>query len=237
MFNEQAYIQLREFLLQFKNHWGADVINQFVAEIDDYFIPFLKELNSNRYADNTPERVTEYWHTRITDVKGLFIKIKTETEAMASEIDAITTGYMKGDTFIPYTYKSSEILRLLSERIADLEEMRKPKTEKKTGKDKKSYSLKQVCVAYHFMGGITEKNGAKLLKLHTRFNSVPKLLQKVVTKASDLTKLSENKTTDTKHLNDLKAAERLISGKKNVDALKRITYTIEQFRTNYDKHY
>ena len=109
--------------------------------------------------------------------------------------------------------------------------------QKTLAKDEKSYSLRQVCIAYHFMEGITERNGAKLLKLHTRFTSVPKLLQKAITKASDLTHLSENKTTDTKHLTDLKEAKRLISGKKNKQALSHITHTITQFQANYDKHY
>lgn len=104
-------------------------------------------------------------------------------------------------------------------------------------KDNKSYSHMQVCIAYHFMGGITEKNALKLLQAHTRLKSAPTLLRKRIGMASDLTKLSLNKTADTKHLNDLKEAKRLISGKKNKEALNHITHTIAQFQANYNKHY
>jgi hypothetical protein len=84
---------------------------------------------------------------------------------------------------------------------------------------------------------LTSENGAELLRLHTRHTSVPALLKKVVPVTSDLTKLSQNKTTNTKRLNDLKEAKRLIIGKKNKEALSRITHTIKQFQTNYDSRY
>ena len=103
--------------------------------------------------------------------------------------------------------------------------------------DPKGYSLRQVCIAYHFMGGINEENAAKLLKTHTRYESVAKLLAKRVKKPSDLTQLSENKTADKKKLKDLQAAKRLMSGKKNKEALKHITHAITQFQTAFKNHY
>jgi len=39
------------------------------------------------------------------------------------------------------------------------------------------------------------------------------------------------------HLADLNAAKRLISSKKDTEALKRITQVITQFQTDYDNHY
>jgi hypothetical protein len=107
----------------------------------------------------------------------------------------------------------------------------------KPSKGNKSYSLRQVCIAYHFMGGVTKENAAKLLKLHTTYKSVSKLLQKANIKRKELTALSEHKSTDTKHLKDLLAAKRLISGKKKPEALKLISDIISQFQAKYDDIY
>ncbi len=147
MFEENAYKQLRDFLVQFKTHWTADVLNKFVSLIDDYFIPFVEELNSNRNADSQ-ERVNEYWHTRITDVKGLLMAMKVETEKMAFDLDAINTGTWRGDTFIPYTYKSTEILPVFTNMIDYLEEIYNSKAEQQgtTGQPKTDFdkSLSEI---------------------------------------------------------------------------------------------
>jgi hypothetical protein len=110
--------------------------------------------------------------------------------------------------------------------------------EKETPKNANSYSHKQIAIAYCITGeAITSENAAEILNKYSETKSVDKLLQKRIYKLSDLSKLSENKTTDTKHLNDLKAAKRLLSGRKNKKAVSEISHIITAFEAAYQNHY
>ena len=109
-----------------------------------------------------------------------------------------------------------------------------PKQVIKTKVPDNNYSQRQIAIAYFVMQTpITKDNAEGILKKHSQTKSVPKLLQKRITKASEITNLSENKTTDTKHKQDLTAAKRLISGIKNKKAITDITSFISTFETNY----
>src|SRR6201997_1893832 len=94
-------------------------------------------------------------------------------------------------------------------------------------KKKNSFSLRQIAIAYVLMDTIiTKENAEEILKKHSTLNSTDKLIQKRINKRSDLIKLTENKSTDTKHLKDLKEAERLLSGTKNEQAKTEIKRVI-----------
>lgn len=78
------------------------------------------------------------------------------------------------------------------------------------------------------------KNSRKILQKWSNSKSIANLFQYRVSKSSDLIKLSGNRTSETKHLNDLKAAERLIFLTKNKKALIGINRILTTFQTNYD---
>lgn len=87
------------------------------------------------------------------------------------------------------------------------------KTERETS-SKNDYYLRRVTIAYRLMGIVLAKeNAEEVLRKHTILRSIPKLLSKGVTKVSELTKISENKTSDIKKLKDLKAADRLVNNR------------------------
>ncbi len=101
----------------------------------------------------------------------------------------------------------------------------------------KRYSQRQVAIAYFLKGIlINEDNYLELLEKHTSTKS-KKILQKRIYRNSDLTKLSFNKTTDTKHLNDLLEAKELLSGMKDKEALKSLEVITSTFQSNYNIKY
>jgi hypothetical protein len=105
-------------------------------------------------------------------------------------------------------------------------------------KKSNSYSHKQIAIAYSVMDiTISKENAGKILKEHSTLKSTDKLIQKRINRPSELTKLSENKTVDSKHLKDLYEAERLIMGKKNEKAKAGIKLIIKAFETSYQKTY
>jgi hypothetical protein len=100
-----------------------------------------------------------------------------------------------------------------------------------------SYSQKQIAIAYYIMGvTLNEKNVKGILEKHSKTKSM-KILQKLVTKNSQLTSLLDSKTANTKHLNDLKEAKRLLSGIKNKKAITDIDRIITAFKTSYENKY
>lgn len=101
-----------------------------------------------------------------------------------------------------------------------------------------NYSLRQINIAYVVMGTfINSENAKQILKKHSQYKSVPKFLAKRINKVSDLNKLSGNKTTDTKHLNDLKAAKRLLSDMKKKQAITDIKRIISAVEISFDSKY
>ncbi len=104
-------------------------------------------------------------------------------------------------------------------------------------KDKNTYSLKAVAIAYFCLGiTINEDNYKEILDEHTKFKS-NKILQKTIVRTSQLTTLTEDKTADKKHLNTLIDAERLLSGKKNEKATKSIKQFISTFESKFNDFY
>ncbi len=103
--------------------------------------------------------------------------------------------------------------------------------------EEKFYSQKQIAIAYFFLGiTINENNFKEMLKKHSVTRS-SKILQKLITKNSQITSLTKNKTVDSKHLKDLVAAKRLIVSKKNKEALEKIDQIITTFNNDFDSHY
>jgi hypothetical protein len=102
-----------------------------------------------------------------------------------------------------------------------------------------NYSQKQIAIAYYVMGiTIDDSNAMKILLDHSQTKSVEKLLSKKVVKSIQITNLLGNKTANTKHLEDLREAKRLISGKKKYlnkkQAIIDIDRYITAFKTSYD---
>jgi len=107
----------------------------------------------------------------------------------------------------------------------------------KDKKDEKNYTQKQIAIAYYILGiTLNEKNYLGILKKHSQTTS-PKILQKLITKNNQLTTLSDNKTTNTKHLRDLNEVKRLLSGIKKVNEIKLINGYISTFESNYKNKY
>ncbi len=94
----------------------------------------------------------------------------------------------------------------------------------------RDYTIPQIAIAYHFLKEpINQANAQEILERHSNYKSAAKLLQNRINRPSDLTKLSENPTSDTKHFNNLLAAKRLILGKKNKKAENAIADVIKVF--------
>ena len=109
---------------------------------------------------------------------------------------------------------------------------------KKKQSPQTNYTHKEVAIACFFMKvNITSENADKILREYSKNRSSGKFLQEKILKPSELTKLSMNKTADTKHLKRLENAKRLISSKKNKQALNDIDPIITAFQTAYDSYY
>ena len=109
---------------------------------------------------------------------------------------------------------------------------------KSNTEQEKNYSLRQVAIAYAVMGvQITNDNASEILNKHTIYRSVSKLLAKRVYRVNDLINTTGNKTVDTKHLKNLEAAKRLISGMKNKEMEKSISCIITAFQNNFNTTY
>jgi hypothetical protein len=129
--------------------------------------------------------------------------------------------------------KAKELKSINNAQIKDVKNNPKNKI-----KENINFSHKQIAIAYHVMGiQITPKNAHEILKKYPNIKSVATLLRKRVYRTSDLTKISQNKSTDTKHLDDLKAAKRLVSGKNIKKAETDINRIITAFETAYEKQY
>lgn len=124
-----------------------------------------------------------------------------------------------------------------------LENLLKTESDQKDNKNdkkqsEKNYSHKQIVIAYEIMKiPITTTNAKEILSKHSQTISVERFLSKRGYKPSELAKLSGNKSTDTKHLQDLEAAKRLVSGMKNKNAVTDIGYIIAAFQTAFNSKY
>ncbi len=96
-----------------------------------------------------------------------------------------------------------------------------------------TYSQRQVAIACFVLDiKLTEENGLLYLAKYTKTKSVQKFLTKRIYRTKELTEASENKSTNTKHLNDLMAATRLIRGIHNPNAEKAISQYIKAFESS-----
>jgi hypothetical protein len=103
-------------------------------------------------------------------------------------------------------------------------------------KNDKPYSQRQVAIAYYVLDIPLTKESAEIaLSTYTKTNSLQKFLTKQIRNIKHLTSPDGNPTTLTKHLNDLLAAKRLISGLENEEAEKKINHIIKAARTHIDK--
>ncbi|MFT5213417.1 MAG: hypothetical protein ACI9WV_001139 [Patiriisocius sp.] len=102
---------------------------------------------------------------------------------------------------------------------------------------KNNYSQKQVAIAYFFLD--IPINEGTYLEIITKYTTTTsnKILQKLITKNSQLTTVTGNKTSDTKHKTDLIKVKGLLSGIKNEKALDDLNEVITTFQDNYDKYY
>lgn len=120
--------------------------------------------------------------------------------------------------------------------VAFLKEEQIKKTRKI--KSEKSFSITEIAIAYYFLKiHIDKDNGRDILKKWSSYKSVEKLLQKRINSARELTEISENRTTDTKHLIALKGAKRLLAIVKDKKALNDIDRTISTFEANLKNRY
>lgn len=122
-------------------------------------------------------------------------------------------------------------------------ETQKKKAIDPKGKNKvKLYSHRQIAIACWAMRVLLKKDNApKILKKYSTNKSVAKLLREQINSPSTLTKLTHNKTSDTKHLKSLIAAKELINGTRVVqnkqEAITKITRIITAFQTSYESEY
>ena len=191
-------------------------------------------------------RFSRFWEL-YKDLHKDFREQKFETEDIIMKIERlfIVPKYKKGiisESFIRHLHHAimfkhgmlsgfgEQVKKVL--QIDEKEIQHKPKIAKI--KDDKNFSHKEIAIAYFVMEIlITPENADGILKKHSQYKSVDKLLQNRVSTVSVLTKLTENKTADTKHFNTLKNAKRLISGMKNKVAVTAITRIISTFEANY----
>ncbi len=98
---------------------------------------------------------------------------------------------------------------------------------------KKYYTHREIKIAYMLMGkAINVENASKILERYSLNKSIAKLLKTTV-HISSLSKISENKKSDSVKLKALEAAEQIIGGEKNIVAMEDITRIRSAFESNY----
>lgn len=101
-----------------------------------------------------------------------------------------------------------------------------------------NFSQRQIAISYFIMGiSINSENAKEILEKHSQTKSTQKLLQKRITKSSELTALSHNKTTDSKHLEDLLQAKRLLDGIKDKETKTDLQAIINEFKSAFENNY
>ncbi len=115
----------------------------------------------------------------------------------------------------------------------------KPKeiTKKITVKSENNFSMKEIAIAYRLMDiKINEMNALAVLVEHSINRSATKLINTIIL-PSQLSILSGNKTTDSKHLASLLGAERLLLSKKEMKSQSSIRLIIKAFEGNFSNKY
>ena len=107
----------------------------------------------------------------------------------------------------------------------------------RSNRNEEKYKLKEIKIAYFCLGErINKNNYLGILKRYSDSSS-DKILQNPIVKTSQLTAISENKTTDSKHLESLKNAERLLLGMNDKEALNSLKQITSTFQDNFRKKY
>lgn len=204
---------------------------------------FNKNLTSNseivkQYHENMPKEFNEQ-QDYFKEHSGIIVVQDLQPQHIVFGLDFDSNEAQWTHNEYNYSITHNQ-LALFCEKLIDfinkfnIKNDKKPQNKKQ---DSNNYSQKQVAIAYFFLDElINEETYEAILKKHTSTTS-KKILQKLIVKTSQLTSLAENKTTDTKHLKDLKEAKRLLSGIKNEDAENSINQVISTFTTNYKNYY
>lgn len=102
----------------------------------------------------------------------------------------------------------------------------------------RKFQLKEIAIAFFFRKGktITTSNYRNIIAKYSESTS-DKILQTRIGNIRELTELRGNKTADTKHLNSLNNAKRLLEVEKDVDAIDNIIPVISTFESNYNAQY
>lgn len=227
----KAYLELEKHLfVQLYKSWNTETIKAEIAEIEN----FIKAAESQSLSAacklyGTSDDTDHFVYRRL--MGGFYENLEVEKYPLIGSIgNAESRVY--GRYFHFHSFLKQVLIELNAKDTSPGKEL-----SKKAG-NKVIYSQRQIAIAYFFLGEqITDDNAAGILKNFSDTQSVQKLLSKRVSKASDLTGISENKTKDTKHLKDLEAAKRLISGKKNKKAETSIKAVITAFTTKYNSAY
>lgn len=135
--------------------------------------------------------------------------------------------------------KESMLYEVLFNTLKQIESEKKKNNSnsKKKKKENSKYKPKEIKIAYFCLKkDITDDNYLEILNKYSDSRS-NKILQYPICKTSDLTRLSENKSADTKHFTALKNARNLLSGINDYNALKSINEFISTFEANYKNHY
>ena len=127
------------------------------------------------------------------------------------------------------------IIPLLTKSV---EEKKKNEKDIEELKNQKKFSHQQIAIAYCALGvHIDSENALQILQKHSNYKSIKKLMQKRVRKLGDLTETFESKAANTRRLQDLQAAKRLLSGENNDQAVKDLSAVIQTFEQNLDDNY
>ena len=100
----------------------------------------------------------------------------------------------------------------------------------------KNYSYKAIAIAYCMMSEyIMPEKALDILTKHSKYKSISTLLNNRIDKQSVLTRTTGNPTSNSKHLNALNDAERLLKGLKKTNEVKALRLIINAFTVNVDK--
>lgn len=200
--------------------------------------------NFNKMRFN-PIREPKAFDSLYEKLKSEYIAVKAEQNSdekyFIEETDFINYELEKLDTLARAVEQNSKYFHHLSRWIEYLDKKRKaaagrPLFTKTISADTgATYSVKQIGIAYFFLNiMITKENAVELAKRYNPKINSSKLYQKRVSKASDLTSLPPDKSAATKHLQDLRAAKRLVSGTNNKNALSSADTVLAAFEAKYN---
>lgn len=189
-----------------------------------------------RVFEISPNNLISLFNEKFDEAKAL--GFKTTSRYAKHELKDLELHYKASMGWFPLFEQWKDLLKEIAE-TGVIPKADRPKTKQAVAVESKSkkqgYSLRQIAIAYCVLGIVINKNNAaNILKMHSNHNSTQKLIQKRINKMKTLITASDNKTANTKFLNDLAAAKRLISGTKNAKAKTEVTRIITEFQAASD---